>query len=435
MDLQSRFDAAFGALSHGPTLVIGVSGGLDSMALLELLQGSGKKLVVAHFNHQLRGDESDGDEAFVRLHAEKRGAQFRVGRGDVRGEAKGISIEMAARKLRHAFLAQVAREFSGDIVLAHHADDQIELVVMRSKRKIQGYGAAGMRADTPSPADRTVRVLRPLLGIRKHELKEFIESRNIPFREDSSNAGLDAERNRVRNVLLPRMRGFRAEFEERLLKNLPDFQFVEDQARSTAKAWLRQDFDGLPCHLKEHVIAIQLEQLQIPVTGARIQTLMNNLGKPVMIRPNVTVTLKSDGRLCVHETPVADPPIQVHLRGLEAQAVSFGGGTLTWDFPYHWRNLQYGPGWFLFDAFKVRDQVVLRHPEPNDRVRLSGRSSARPLMDVLSRNKIPLAQRAGIVVATTDSGEIFWVEGLRITDDFKITDQTAGALLWRWRRD
>ena len=435
MDLESRFNAALEALRPGPTLVVGVSGGLDSMALLALLQSSDKKLVVAHFNHQLRGDESDGDEAFVREQAENRGLDFRAGRGDVRAEAKGISIEMAARKLRHTFLAQVAQEVGGDIVLAHHADDQIELVVMRAERKIQGYGAAGMRADTPSPADRTVRVLRPLLGVRKRALKEFVDSRKIPFREDSSNAGLDAERNRVRNVLLPRMRGFGADFEENLLKTLPDFQFAEDQARSTAKAWLRNDFAGLPGHLKEHVIAIQLEQLQIPVTGARIQTLMNNLEKPVMIRPSVTVTLKSDGKLHVHETPVADPPVQVHLRGLEVQAVSFGGGTLTWDFPYRWQSLQYGPDWFLFDAFKVRDQVVLRHPEPGDRVRLSGRSSARPLMDVLSRNKIPLAQRAGTVVAATDKGEIFWVEGLRITDDFKITDKTECALLWRWRRD
>src|SRR5688572_24562732 len=138
-DLQQRFAAALDALRPGPTLVVGVSGGMDSMALLELLQASGKKLVVAHFNHQLRGAESDGDEAFVREQAEKRGLEFRVGRGDVRAEAKAISIEMAARKLRHAFLAEIAREHEADIVLAHHADDQIETVLMRAQRGIEGY--------------------------------------------------------------------------------------------------------------------------------------------------------------------------------------------------------------------------------------------------------------------------------------------------------
>src|SRR4051812_46841466 len=120
--LQERFKAALEALRSGPAFVVGVSGGIDSMALLNLLQNSGKKLVIAHFNHQLRGAESDGDEAFVRDEAMKLGLEFRAGRGDVRAEAKGISIEMAARNLRHAFLAKVAQEARGDIVLAHHAD-------------------------------------------------------------------------------------------------------------------------------------------------------------------------------------------------------------------------------------------------------------------------------------------------------------------------
>src|SRR5258706_4200212 len=104
-DVEQVFKESLKALRSSATVVAGVSGGMDSMALLELLHCAGKKVVVAHFNHQLRGAESDGDEAFVRDQAEKRGLEFRVGRGDVRAEAKGISIEMAARKLRHAFLA------------------------------------------------------------------------------------------------------------------------------------------------------------------------------------------------------------------------------------------------------------------------------------------------------------------------------------------
>lgn len=435
-DLEQRFGQALDALRPAPTLIVGVSGGMDSMALLELLQSSGKKIVVAHFNHQLRGAESDGDEVFAREQAKMRGYEFRADRGDVRAEAQGISIEMAARKLRHAFLARVAREFAGDIVLAHHADDQIELVVMRSMRKIEGYGSAGMRADTASSTDPTVRILRPLLGIRKTELKQFVEAKKIPFREDSSNAGLDAERNRVRNVLLPRLRGFgSAEFEQRLLNSIPDHQFAEDESRNIAKSWLNQNFASLPDHLKQSIVAIQLERLQIPVTGARIQTLINNVEKPVMIRPDATVTLKADGRLHLHETLIPNPPLAIRFSDLLVRAARFGGGALSWDFPLNWRDLQFSPDWMLFDKNKVGDHIVLRHPQEGDRVRLSGRSSARPLLDVLARNKIPRDQRAAAVVAQTATGEIFWVEGLRITEEFKITEDTKAALLWRWRRN
>src|SRR3954463_859887 len=264
MDLGSRFNDALESLRPGPKLVVGVSGGLDSMALLELLQSSGKKLMVAHFNHQLRGSESDGDEVFVREQAEKRGLEFRAGRGDVRAEAKGISIEMAARKLRHAFLAQVAEEVRGDIVLAHHADDQIELVVMRARRGVEGYGAAGMREQALSPANPDIRVLRPLLDFRKAELKCYVEARQIPFREDSSNAQLDAERNRMRHKTLPILRDqFGPNFESELLRHIEAIRANDDWWRQAAKAWLQGDFRSLPERLQKGIVVLQLEKLGV----------------------------------------------------------------------------------------------------------------------------------------------------------------------------
>jgi len=185
----------------------------------------------------------------------------------------------------------------------------------------------------------------------------------------------------------------------------------------------------------------QLERAAIPVTASRINTLRNNIAKVVMIRPSVMATLNPDGMLKIHEKPVFEEPISINLRATLHPAVVYAGGILEWDFPWPPYELKNSDGWMIFDRSKIGDCVVVRHPQPGDRVRLSGRSSARPLMDVLSRNKIPREQRERAVLATTGSGEIFWVEGLRIIEGFKVTefhdgmDQSSPSLLaWRWRR-
>ena len=177
--LEEFFTPAFAALCPSHALVAAISGGIDSMALLELLVSTKHKIVVAHFNHHLRGADSDLDEAFVRDEATRLGLEFRAGGGDVRAAAKGISVEMAARKLRHDFLASIARDFSADLVLAHHADDQIELFLLRLLRGIEGSGLIGMREVSPSPADPNVRMLRPLLNVPKSEINEFAARKKI----------------------------------------------------------------------------------------------------------------------------------------------------------------------------------------------------------------------------------------------------------------
>ena len=128
---------------RGERILVAVSGGVDSMVLLaamhELAGAAGWKLSVAHFNHQLRGRASAADERFVGQAAGKLGLPFYAGRGAVKSFAKkrGVSIEMAARELRHKFLAQTARRFKCPVVaLAHHADDQVELFFLRLLAKV-----------------------------------------------------------------------------------------------------------------------------------------------------------------------------------------------------------------------------------------------------------------------------------------------------------
>jgi len=140
-------------LKRGQKILVAVSGGLDSMVLLHCLQAlSAKrrwKLAVAHFNHQLRGRSSDADETLVRQTASALKLPFVAGSANVQAFAakSKLSVEMAARKLRHEFFARVARERHIQVVaLAHHADDQVELFFLRLLRGAGGEGVAGMKS-------------------------------------------------------------------------------------------------------------------------------------------------------------------------------------------------------------------------------------------------------------------------------------------------
>src|ERR1051326_458149 len=197
-------------LRRGQSLLVAVSGGIDSMVLLHVLHRLAPsyswKLVVAHFNHRLRGRSSDADERLVRASAKRLRLPCVSERADVRtvAEGEGLSIEMAARRLRHDFLARTARARGlRAIALAHHAGDQGELFFLRLLRGARAGRLAGMKWISPSPGDARMTLVRPLLDVPKTALLEFARGEKIRFREDASNESFDAQRNRIRHELLP----------------------------------------------------------------------------------------------------------------------------------------------------------------------------------------------------------------------------------------
>jgi tRNA(Ile)-lysidine synthase len=182
--------------------LVGVSGGADSVALLHLLVAAGfRKLVVCHFDHRLRGRASTGDAVFVRKLAESLGMPFECGRADVKrlAEQRRESVETAARYARQDFFSRcAAKHRCFRIVLAHHADDQAETVLWNLVRG--SHGPKGM-----SPVQRIGRleIHRPLLSVRREELREWLVSRRLKWREDATNAEPFGVRNRLRNEALP----------------------------------------------------------------------------------------------------------------------------------------------------------------------------------------------------------------------------------------
>ncbi len=205
-DLLPRFLAAVDDLDREATAVVAVSGGLDSVALLDLLRRAGfRRLVVAHYHHGLRGAAADADAEFVRALAAAAGLPFALGRGNTRAvaTAKKQSLEEAARKLRRAFLAKTARQHAADIVfLGHHAGDAAETLLFHLAR---GGGARGLAGPRPrAPLDtRGILLVRPLLAFTRAELAAHARRYRLAHRNDESNFSRDHTRNRLRLDVLP----------------------------------------------------------------------------------------------------------------------------------------------------------------------------------------------------------------------------------------
>lgn len=193
-------------------VVVGVSGGADSMALLDALALLAKRrdcqweLHVAHLDHGLRGRASQGDLRFVMTQATQR--ELPVHRGFTKSAEESarsrISIETAARRSRHAFFQSVAERIGAEAVaVAHHADDQAETVLHHILRGTGWTGLAGIPVRRPLSRGSSVMLVRPLLGFRRAELLEYLSMRRVPFRRDASNRDTRHTRNRIRHRLLP----------------------------------------------------------------------------------------------------------------------------------------------------------------------------------------------------------------------------------------
>ena len=189
-------------------LLVAVSGGIDSMCLMEKVRLEGGPFAIAHCNFGLRGAESDGDEAFVCEQAARHGIVCHVKRFDTEAfaQAQGISIEMAARRLRYHWFGQLCREHGYKAVaVAHNANDNAETLILNLLRGTGLKGITGMKAEgvIPDPDFGDISLLRPLLEMTREEIEDFAREQGLSWREDSTNAQTDYKRNKIRNLVFP----------------------------------------------------------------------------------------------------------------------------------------------------------------------------------------------------------------------------------------
>jgi tRNA(Ile)-lysidine synthase len=240
--LPARVCGELARLGVAGGLVVAVSGGADSVALLRAVaagrgvSGLARPLIAAHLNHGLRGRESDADAAFVEQLAGSLGARFVGAKRDMAAEAKAVraNLEGTARRFRYAWLAEVAAEEGCPwVATAHTADDQAETVL---HRLLRGSGVAGLAGIAPRrPLAGEIELVRPLVGVRRAELRAYLAGVNQPFREDASNADRRFTRNRIRHELIPLLATYNPAVTEvlnRLAMQAADLAAErEDQAR------------------------------------------------------------------------------------------------------------------------------------------------------------------------------------------------------------
>lgn len=452
-DLPTRVLAAIrehDLLRPGETVLVAVSGGADSMVLLDVLRrlatGEAWTLHVAHFNHQLRGRASRADEALVRRTARGLGLPCRVGRGDVRALARqrGLSVEMAARELRHTFLARAAREAGAEkIALAHHADDQVETFFLRALRGSGSDGLAGMRWKAPSPADPTRQLIRPLLGEQRAALRTYARVAGVAFREDLSNRRADAVRNVLRRRVVPVLRRLQpalAVTVPRLMSGLAD---EADYLLGLARQWLarrRPAFGRLHPALQRRVLQLQLRTLGVEPEFDLIERLRAAPNRPVTAPGGVGVRRTSSGEVQI-EPPAAPAFAGGELRlelGAGAGAAEFAGVRFRWRVrprqPGRPPRIPARPGREWLDADRVGASVVLRHWRPGDRFQPLGLPAPTKLQDLFTNAKVPRAERRRRIVAARADGLIFWVEGLRPGEAVRVMPATRRVLEWSWER-
>jgi tRNA(Ile)-lysidine synthase len=243
------------------TVVVAVSGGADSVALargLFALHGTGGdgRLVLAHFNHRLRGVESDGDEAFVCQLAEQLGLAIVVGGAerDLAAGGSGEGVEGAARQARYEFLAGAAGQCGARyIATAHTADDHVETVLFNILR---GTGLAGVAGIPRIRAlEETTTIVRPLLDVTRAEVVDYLQELGQPYRDDSSNRAVAYTRNRIRLELLPLLeRDYNPRVRESLLRLAQiagqSEDFLGQQAEAVLGACARRCAGGIEFDLK-----------------------------------------------------------------------------------------------------------------------------------------------------------------------------------------
>ena len=429
-------------------LVVAVSGGADSVALLDALSGfarrDGVRLTVAHANHGLRGRDSDADAASVGELAARLGWPCVITRLDIRGEKERTqeSLEMTARRLRHAFLARTARETGARAVaLAHHGDDQVELFLLRLFRGAGGDGLGGMAERSASPADPGITLLRPLLTVTRAEILDYLRQQQLEFREDASNQDESIPRNHLRHTILPWLRREVGEHLDRVIRRTSeivraDADCVDEWAVKWMSARRHERFAALPVAVQRAVIRRQLWDLNCPVDFELVERLRLTQSNQ-SVTAQTTLKRTPSGRLEPMAPAAPFNPDRTTVTLKPSGRTQFDGLHLRWhrSSRSHFKpSKPNAASREQFDATRVGDVIQLRHWQAGDRFQPLGMPQATKLQNLFTNRKVPAAERRQRVVATTADGTLFWVEGLPLGEAFKIQPSTQSRLNWTWQR-
>jgi len=475
-------------VSSQDKLLVAVSGGQDSVCLLhilvKLMEELDIRLHVAHLNHQLRGAEAEADAGYVSELAHQLGIPATIEQRDVKSyQARAhISLEEAAREVRYAFLAQVARSIGADrVAVGHTVDDHIETILMHL---IRGTGTRGLCGLQPKQIRNSLTIIRPLLAVSRQETADYCHHYQLAPRVDASNLSLSPLRNRIRLQLLPLLQSYNPGVAEALLRTAriasDDLAFLD---RETGQLWGevaqelentiildKERFLGLPSALKRHLLRASIEKLLgnlKDIETRHIEEIMNALTKPagkrLSLPGGLIFSIEYDKYLIGADSAALSPfpslgaefqlkiPGETLLPGwcIEASIINrelmpeevvkgkpegaLAPSETTIPLPLDKGKGIKGIGLINnlftahFDLDKTGDKLTVRPRQPGDRFQPLGMSQPKKLGEFMIDAKIPSAWRQRIPIVCSPN-HILWVVGWRIDERVKVTDNTKQVL-------
>ncbi len=391
-------------------LILALSGGIDSMVLADMLLQSKADFVLAHCNFHLRGEESDGDEKFVRDYAERKGLTVYVKQFDTLSYAEEhkLSIEMAARELRYAWFEELRQQLNYDfIAVAHHADDQLETFFINLLRGAGIRGLKGMQKVNG-------RIIRPLLDVPRAEIQQYAEEHHLQWCEDHTNAETQFLRNKIRHELLPVIDGISKEGRSAILKSINHLASENELYREL----LKEKLPTSNCQLTTVNFQLLFEWLRDYGFNEDqvhfIHEALNN-GQPgtSFFSPTHRVTIERNG---LELTPIC----QQNATPLE---LTYEQITNDCSFVMDTSNRV-----AQLDYEKLTFPLQIRKWQAGDRFHPLGMKGSKLLSDFFVDQKMTNRQKEECYVLVTSDDTIVWVVGRRIDDRYKVTDKTKTIL-------
>lgn len=412
-------------------ILLAVSGGLDSMVMLNLFKRSHHTIGVAHCNFQLRGSEADEDERFVADACKAADVPFFVKKFSTRdyATANKLSIQAAARELRYAWFQELmSEERFTFLATAHHVNDSLETVLLKWVHGSSLESFAGIPV-------RNKKVIRPMLFATRTQLADFASEKGIMWRNDSSNDSDDYQRNFIRHQVVPRLKEINPALESTFLHGLKkitgELEFLRTQLEQWKAEHIHQKVGQVFINKAALLNATFSDSLlwrvvreygfNIDQCHDMMQAMQSQSGKK-FIGTSHLLTLDRDHIII---SPYDDAYEAVTIREKNESVVRG-----VWEISIERttsKEISTSSIVASLDADKVKFPITWRYWQPGDSFYPLGMENRKKLSDFLIDRKIPLANKNGISVLESD-GEIIWVVGHRIDNRYKITPETKSVV-------
>jgi tRNA(Ile)-lysidine synthase len=414
-------------------VLVAVSGGVDSVVLVELMKRTGLDFSIAHCNFQLRSNESDEDAEFVKKLAQDYGVDFHVKKFETGAYAveHKISVQMAARTLRYDWFEATRLEVNYDVVVtAHHLDDCVETFFLNLVR------GTGIRGLTGIQSKRDY-VVRPLLFSRKEEILTFARQENLSFREDASNADDYYHRNFIRHNVIPQLEKLNPKFTGSLqetMYRLASTQAIYQEAILKMQAEIVEEGSTIKLKIEKLNTLPALKHCLFELiskygfTGSDV----SDIAKSLQGRSGKQFLSDSHRLVKDREYLLIEPLID---RSQASITIEEGMATITEPIALTFRSrprsglvIPSSGDKACLDQAKLKYPLTLRNWTKGDTMHPLGMRGRKKLSDIFIDQKIPLNEKENIFVLES-GGEIAWVVGHKIDDRFKTTDTTEQVCL------